>query len=211
MPFSEARFVEIRPYLYHSTCGTNLEAIRHARQLLSATSLMAKAQQPVAETARRPKPELLHSGHEIWLQTQRQLHKGNIALDDGFTFENLLSLLNSKIFFWPGTSSGPIPCGLRHLKGNDWPSAAVLLRVRTQKMLESANSPVEFCAYNSGSPRRVDGRKSPRGPHTFAPARSFERNAGKVVEVVFSQRADLPRTTEVWSKTRGDWTPLFRQ
>jgi hypothetical protein len=209
MPFPKGRFVEIRPYLYHSTCIANLKGIRQARELRSATSLIATAHNILVMNTRRDSPALVDGDDGVWLQTQRPLHKGNIALEEGFTFENLVSLLNSKVFFWPGTVNGPINYAVRHLHGNDWPNPAAMIRVRTQELFETSDFPPEYCAYNSGSPRCVDGRKSPRGPNTFRPSKTCKRSAGKVVEVVFSSRVTLPNTSEIWNQSRTKWTSLF--
>jgi hypothetical protein len=84
------------------------------------------------------------------------------------------------VFFWPGREAGPNDHGRRHYERyrND---DVVLIRVPTQRMPEGA----EVCFFNSGSPRCVDGRKSPRGSATFvrpeapaAPALTPSRSPG---------------------------------
>lgn len=207
MSFSESRFAEIRPYLYHSTSIRNLAAIRDTRKLRSASAL---SDHTLQNTDRRVAPTPVGSAATVWLQTQRPLHKGNIALEGGFSFSDLVCLLNSKVFFWPGSENGPIPHGQRHLAGNDWRSAAATLRVPTRALMSQNSRPAMYCAYNSGSPRCVGGRKSPRGPGTFASAGEFERTAGDVIEVVFSDEVELPNSTQRWDVTNSRWISLFR-
>jgi hypothetical protein len=147
---------------------------------------------------------------EVWLQTQRPLHEGNIKFAGGFGLEDVVGMLNSKVFFWPGTNSGPISYGIRHKQRNTWPSCAVTLRIPTADLLVSTKTgPAKFCPYNSGSPRCSDGKKSPRGPDTFSNALIFSRSAGKVIEVAFDDYVDLPPSTELWEPATTSATSLF--
>jgi hypothetical protein len=168
MPFSLQAFADTRPYLYHLTSVENLLGIKSCRTLKSAATLVREKDQ-LDLTQRRVNPISLSSSvTSSWLQTQRPLHFGNILFEGGWQMKDLLTRINSLVFFWPGTSEGPIPHGRRHFRGNDWPTACVALRVRTQTLFDSlGGSEPLFCTYNSGSPRCSGGKKSPRGPNTF--------------------------------------------
>jgi hypothetical protein len=198
MPFSLQAFADTRPYLYHLTSVENLLGIKSCRTLKSAATLVREKDQ-LDLTQRRVNPISLSSSvTSSWLQTQRPLHFGNILFEGGWQMKDLLTRINSLVFFWPGTSEGPIPHGRRHFRGNDWPTACVALRVRTQTLFDSlGGSEPLFCTYNSGSPRCSGGKKSPRGPNTFLSALRFDRAPSKVVEVVFDTNVALPSCTEI--------------
>jgi hypothetical protein len=198
MPFSLQAFADTRPYLYHLTSVENLLGIKSCRTLKSAATLVREKDQ-LDLTQRRVNPISLSSSvTSSWLQTQRPLHFGNILFEGGWQMKDLLTRINSLVFFWPGTSEGPIPHGRRHFRGNDWPTACGAVRVRTQTLFDSlGGSEPLFCTYNSGSPRCSGGKKSPRGPNTFLSALRFDRAPSKVVEVVFDTNVALPSCTEI--------------
>lgn len=212
MAFSQESFIRVRPFLYHTTSGNNLDGIRRERRLRSAGSLLDGAGENASSQERRREAkylELLEGA--VWLQTQNPLHRGNIAFEDDYTYESFLELLNSKVFFWPGRNEhGPIDYGIRHKQGNSWPCQPTMLRVPTAALI-SPQTPglAQFCPYNSGSPRCSGGKKSPRGLRTFLPAQKFERNAGDVVEVVFDHTVDLPDSTVFRDEAHSTWVPLF--
>lgn len=146
---------------------------------------------------------------EVWIRDQRPLHAGNVGFRGGWTFEDLLMAINDKVFFWPGTYSGPISYGIRHYEryAADRP---VLLRLRSSQVLiaNSTTTPL-FCRYNSGSPRWSNGVASPRGPETFVPCTRAVFSAAAVVEFVMSGEVAIPRCAEVALSFNGPWKPLF--
>lgn len=212
MAFSQESFLKLRPFLYHTTSGNNLDGIRRERRLRSACSLLDDAGDNASRQERRREARCLKLLEgPVWLQSQHPLHRGNIVFDDNCTFGSLLELLNSKVFFWPGRNEhGPIHHGVRHIQGNSWPCQPTMLRVHTAALI-SPQTPglAQFCPYNSGSPRCSGGNKSPRGLRTFLPAQKFERNPGDVVEVVFDHAVDLPDSTAFWDEAHSTWVPLF--
>src|SRR5262249_48751140 len=122
---------------------------------------------------------------EILIRDQAPLHRGNMELQDGCTYEDFIESINGRIFFWPGTATGPISYGVRHFERyrNEHP---VILRVSLQSLLvENPAVTPKFCRYNSGSPRCSNGYKSPRGPKTFVSAQEFDGTPSNVVEVTF--------------------------
>jgi hypothetical protein len=203
MPFTLEAFIARRPFLYHFTAVENVDRIRQLRRLDSAAILSQKSEHFDLSKRRKTAEEI---GQGFWLQTQRPLYEKNICFVGGWVMADLLARLNTLIFFWPGTGKGPIPYGHRHRAGNKWPSKSAALRVDTRELFESANpAAVLFCPYNSGSPRCVNGRKSPRGPHTFLSVCDFPGTLSKVVEVVAKDTVHLPESTEFG--TSDSWKP----
>jgi hypothetical protein len=120
-----------------------------------------------------------------------------------------LAHIDAHVFFWPGTAKGPVASGQNHFKRYE-KEHPLLLRVPTQSLL-AVNPDVTllFCPFNSGAPRTVGGRKSPRGPGTFLPAHQFQKPPSGVVEVVVNGPVRLPRDAAKAHKYNGSWTVLF--
>lgn len=198
MPLDLARFATARPYLYHLTAATNLAHIERTKRLESASVLLERAGRRELVRERRrdhvsvalpggagPEPTLVH------IRDQAPLHAGNVRLEGGWNFADLVTELNRRVYFWPGKVDGPSPYGCRHFQRYAAEDCVVLV-VRTDAVLSAA---AEFSCCNSGSPRcnpSVPGYKAPRGPRTFLNAASFEGSPGNVIEVVFPGGVDLP-------------------
>jgi hypothetical protein len=200
-------FSRIRPWVYHLTATTNLVLIEHSRQILSASALIRRAGRSELSRRRRSGDERLRvDGHDVILRDQAPLHEGNLTLSGGWKFEDLVEALNGRVFFWPGTESGPNAHGRRHF-GRYQTEHPVLIRVKTVDLLAANDRAIpEFCRYNSGSPRCSGGRRSPRGPETFVEASSFEGLPSKVVELVFREVAVLPDSWEISHSSDGPWS-----
>ncbi|MEX2389758.1 MAG: hypothetical protein WD534_17910, partial [Phycisphaeraceae bacterium] len=135
------------------------------------------------------------NGGSILVREQDPLPPGNMALPPGWSFGDFIELLNSLVFLWPDTSSGPVPYGIRHFERYQCEDP-VILRVPTRDAVDQNVDPgPQVCRFNSGSPRCSQGRPSPRGPETFQPLASADFTAGRVVEVVFQEAFNLPSTT----------------
>jgi hypothetical protein len=158
---------------------------------------------------RRKHEKITVSGKVITIRDQAPLHRGNMALPSGYTFEKFIECLNRRIFFWPGTLDKPISYGLRHFERYREENP-VILRISFQSLIDS-NPRIEahYCRYNSGSPRCSYGRKSPRGPNTFQPVDKFEGRPAEVVEVTFNQPLTLPANTNISAHPTGPWKQLF--
>lgn len=158
----------------------------------------------------RRKPETITvDGRSIVLRDQRPLHKGNMKLPKGFTFEDFVETLNRRIFFWPGSKLGPIDYGVRHFAHYESDNP-VILRIDLDSLVQA--NPLlapHFCQYNSGSPRCSNGKKIPRGPQTFLPAGAFNGTPSKVVEVTFGAEIVLPQGTECGTRPKGPWKRLL--
>ncbi len=202
-------YFRTRPYLYHLTDRSNIGRMARTRCIAPATALFERAARSDLVRRRRDRHERISIGRDvIVIRDQAPLHRGNLSLPSGYTFEDFVESLNSRVFFWPGTAAGPISYGIRHFERyrNEGPS---ILRLTLASLL-SANTFANamFCRYNSGSPRCSYGVRSPRGPQTFLPAAEFEGTPGQVVEVTFDSELALPSDTEVGSCPSGPWRSL---
>ena len=190
-------YITIRPHLYHLTHRTNLVPLRQMRRLFPAAILLRRGGRvELMRTPRRRSEPVIIDGAQIMLRDQGPLHKGNMQLSRGHTFEQFIESLNDRVFFWPGDQRGPISYGIRHFEAYRDEQPAIV-RVRMEDLLRANPSIVPlFCRYNSGSPRCSYGKKSPRGPHTFLSAPDFRETCSRVVEVTFLASVVLPPETE---------------
>jgi hypothetical protein len=98
MPFSLDDFSRRRPYIYHLTAADNVPSIRVFGRLLSAATLAEKAGRPELRTQRRPdQVRLQHPA--CTLRDQGPLHLGNMALEEGWSLDMFVALLNERVFF----------------------------------------------------------------------------------------------------------------
>lgn len=188
-----SHFTRLRPVLFHLTARTNLDHICADQRLLPAVELLDRAgRTPDARIKRKDHLHVACNGTAIAIRDQKPLHRGHIDLQGGWTFEDLLHELNSRVFFWPGNDAAPIGSGLRHF-GRYISEDCVVLVMPTQQLFDAnPDLPPQFCRFNSGSPRWTNGVAAPRGPDTFLPAERFAEPPGKVVETVFRGIVQLP-------------------
>lgn len=202
-------FASARPYLYHLTYRDNLRHIRELGRLFPASVLMERANRAeFIRSLRRGPRQLSIDGRVITVRDQDRLHNGNTRLLNGCSFEDLIELLNRRVFFWPGEAAGPISYGRRHFERYE-KERPVIIRIGFDALL-AANSDVvpRFCRFNSGSPRCSNGHRSPRGPETFLLAQDFHETPSKVVEVTFDRAIALPEDTKCGEAPKGPWTQL---
>src|SRR4028119_1783767 len=209
MAFSLDRLAALRPFLFHLTAVGNLECIREGGMLERTAALLERAGRPEVLRARRRNGERVTvDGAEVHVRDQAPLHRGNVDLPPGWGFEDLVELLNRQVFFWPGDERGPIGYGQRHFETYA-AEAPVILRAPFRSIVDAnPDNPPRFCRFNSGSPRRVGGRASPRGPETFQTAGACDYPPGEVVEVTFENRAFLPPDTLFARSLDGPWEQL---
>lgn len=209
MAFDLTDFARLRPYVFHLTNENNFPSIRRGRQLHPARDLLHRAGE--AHRVRQHRPGSLPisiDGERLQLRDQAPLKRGNVAVADDWAFEDLLELLNGRVFFWPGTADGPIPPGQRHF-ARYAEERVVILRVPTPDLLV-ANEQIEplFCKWNSGAPRWSRGVQPQRGPGTFGTSANVSYRAREVVELTFTGIVALPGTTMVAPTLAGPWTAL---
>jgi hypothetical protein len=202
MPFTLDRFAEVRDYLYHNTSRANLPLIMQMMRLDSAATILDHSDRRCEIHVRRVGQLALATSAPL-LQSQRLLIEKNIRFEAGWKMPNLLERLNTLVFFWPGTKSGPIQKGRDHGPSTDGPGDTMTLRVPAREAF-IVGKPL-FCKYNSGSPRHTSGRPSPRGPDTFLTEVDFRWTPSKVAEVVFEHDFALPSSTQVFDQEKGCW------
>lgn len=204
------RLLELRPFAYH-TCGAlNFESIRSSRALRSARDLLAGSEHEHLLTIRRK-----HSARvtlpdgSVEVRDNSPLRLGSLELEPDVTLEAFLLELNSRVFLWPGSESGPIRTGGAHFEHYSGIGTVHVIRVPLRHLLQANPSralAVTYC--NSGSARHQGGRKVVRGPGTFHPVNSAPRVAAAIKELTFVGSVLLPVTTEFSSSPSGPWQPL---
>ena len=200
--------MKLRPRCYHLTSRENLDRIQKQRELWSSEELLRAAGQASFVRERRTASRRVEVGSDtVVLRDQAPLHRGNIEFADGWEFGDVVELLNSFVFFWPGSDKGPSDYGLRHFERYR-SERPVILRVRTRDLADAAGDRLALCGFNSGAPRCNRGRKSPRGPDTFAPPSTFPRRASQVVEIVVHRQVTLPDGVEIAEHPGGPFVPL---
>lgn len=210
MPFRLNDLFARFPFAYHLTARANLGRIQRTERLESAAAMIQAANQlNLLSLRRRELREIIVDGETVILRDQAPLHAGHIDFQNGWTFPQLIESLNSRVFFWPGDGGGPIAHGERHFARYEDQGPAIL-RIPLAALVEANPDRLPlFCHFNSGSPRTVGGRKSPRGPRTFLSCDQFERNHRDVIEVTFEDIVALPMDeTEVQLEPGGTWQPL---
>ena len=196
--------------LYHLTARQNVEHIRALRRLMSTEMLSGAAGQEVDLEARRDNTlPVSVSSSDVFIRDQAPLHVGNIEFEDGWELNDFVKHLNRRVFFWSGWERGPVRHGANHLERYKAESPAII-RVPFDSLRghNPGRTPL-FCKFNSGAPRRYQGRPSPRGPRTFLPAHDCPYTPGSVVEVTFLEHVALPPDTEVSNRLNGVWGPLY--
>jgi hypothetical protein len=202
-------YAQARPYLYHLTDRSNLDHICETNNLLSAAIFMERAgRTDLLRVRRRGHERVTVANRVILIRDQAPLHRGNVSLPRGYTFEQFVESLNRRIFFWPGTDAGPISYGVRHFERYQ-PEHPAILKIDFQSLIDSNPAAYpRYCRFNSGSPRCSYGQKSPRGPNTFLSADQFSGTPSKVVEVTFDGPLVLPEDTKVGRNPAGPWCQL---
>lgn len=109
------------------------------------------------------------------------------------TFAEFVSLLNTFVYFWPGTIDEPKPPRDLASSFRDKYREYGCLRVPTADLWADDSQPL-FCGYNSGAPQARD--RLTRGPELFASNTQTSLKTEFVAEVVFANRISLPATSQ---------------
>lgn len=215
MAFTHAKFIMRFETLYHMTSPVNLPFIRETGCLKSAEQLMRLGgKEGLFPERRMVTVPLTVGGSPVRVRDQAHLYEEHIEFQGGWNMQRLLQELNRRVFFWADVG----PYAINHLeryRHEEPPS--VILRIPSYdlfhhyRLLPDANrEPVpHFCIFNSGSPRTVNGRASPRGPTTFVTAPDALFSPGMVAEVTFQNEVVLPRSTRVATAYDDPGVPLF--
>ena len=197
--------IRLRPYLFHLTDSRNLDRILRYRVLEPASQIMTiTGREDLLEKKRGTHIKVSVGCDDIFLRDQAPLYAGNMKLPTGWKFETFVRQLNDRVFFWPGSASGPIDYGVRHFNRYEHEKPSIL-RISLASLAEANEGlQLEVCRYNSGSPRWSRGIPSPRGPSTFVRLESASFSASQIVEITVPGPVRLPEV-EIGLSPRGQW------
>jgi hypothetical protein len=203
------RFGAIRPFLFHLTGRENIRRIKVTSVLNSAETLLSQAGRSELLRSRRVGRRYIALDNDsILLHDQDPLHAGAIAFEPGWDLGRFVGHVNRHVFFWPGIGAGPIESGRSHFERYASERPVVLRVGLYQLMVANRESEPLFCRFNSGAPRVVGGRHSPRGALTYQRAADFIGTPSDVVEVVFEHSVLLPNSTQIGASYDGPWHTL---
>ncbi|MBX9899879.1 MAG: hypothetical protein K2Y28_03760 [Burkholderiaceae bacterium] len=210
MPITSTAFVASRNYVYHVCGAVNFKAIQTTRTLQSAERILSiSGHDHLLQGKRDRTVEVRTDDGTVQVRDHKPLIQANMELIDGYSFDDFLRELNSRVFLWAGTEAGPCKSGKNHIAKYASEGAVFILRVPTRSLLEIngfENLDITFC--NSGSARQIQGKKVKRGRSTFMKLATSNRPPGEVVEVTFEGSALLPIETEYAKELSGPWLPL---
>jgi len=201
------KFIQLRTHLFHLTDAENLPSIIESRVISSSAILAAKAEVPNIEaflrTRRVGHHEISNGKFKAKLRDQDPLFRNIVIknLEGGWTFEDFVFSLNSRVFFW-ATEKDLKNHYKRYENQNEFPK---IIRVRTAELFSINSHEPGFCHLNSGAPRcssyYAEGAP-PRGPKTFQKAEDYSRPPSSVREVTFLNSVKLP--ADIWVSNHPD-------
>lgn len=200
MTFTTDEYAVARPTLWHLTHHNNLPLIRQAKRLFPAAVLAPD----YVGTVRRGRRIL--RGEPV-LRDQDLLHATCVELSHGWTMDDFLRSLASRVFFWSGWPDRPVEPGRNAAKR--YAGSDVIIRVPFGE-IATKHEPY-FARCNSGATRMQHGKPVVRGPSTFLKVTECSYPASEVVEVTFLGNVGLPSFTEVAHSLDGPWTLLFAE
>src|SRR5690606_9682149 len=103
-------------------------------------------------------------------------------LEGGWTFEDFVFSLNSRVFFW-ATEKDLKNHYLRYENQKEFPN---ILRFKTAEVIAANKHEPQFCRLNSGAPRcssYYTKGAPPRGPKTFLGANDYPGTPSSIREV----------------------------
>lgn len=210
MGFTLQGLVERRPFAFHSSCRENFDAIRRRGMLRSAAEILQGTRHEYLLRSLRKSSEAVEVGGEtVVVRDNKPLRPGSVRLLDGWSLEDLLLELNSRVFLWPGTEAGPIRRGRAHFERYAAEGPVLTIRMPTASLL-AANPERDLWVTrcNSGSARHHSGKPVPRGRSTFQRPETAAFSPAEVIELTYVGRARLPRDAE-WSESlEGPWRAL---
>lgn len=202
-------FVATWPYLYHVTVLENLPTIRKIRRIYTAEKLLKRAGlEEIGKTRRENEVKVKIEGLRVVIRSQLPLNPECLELDSGWTLFDYVQALNKRVYFWPGTISGPVEDGRKMaLRQND--KGTVILRIPTASLFKSnVHVPFFFSSHNTGAAWIENGKKSRRGKDSFLSCVQFKEDAAEVNEAGFEGTTDLPKDTFVSLSFGGPWRLL---
>ncbi len=210
MPFTSSSLCALRPFAYHVCSAVNFNSICISRTLKSASTLLAGTPHAHLLRGRRQHTsQVVIDGQRIEVRDHRPLAPGSLALPVGYSIDDFVDELNSRVFLWAGTASGPVRSGRNHIARYAAAGKVYVLRVPLVGLLQanpSASMEVTFC--NSGAARHHQGRPAQRSSETFIPLSGTLKGPTEVVELTFHHQATLPSETVYSEGSVGQWQRL---
>ena len=210
MPITPAAFVTSRRFAFHVCGAVNFDAIRKSRTLRSAQLILAGSAHEYLLQGRRDQTlSVPLSNGTVQIRDHKPLIRANMELVDGYSFDDFIQELNSRVFLWTGTEAGPCNSGRNHINKYLSEGSVFILRIPTKQLFEIngvENLDITFC--NSGSARQNKGIKAKRGRSTFMNLSAASRNPGDAVEITYKGSAQLPVGAKYAEKLSGPWQPL---
>lgn len=202
-------FFEAWPYLYHVTVLANLPAIRALRELFTAEHLLSEAGlRQMGESRREKDVTIQFAGFIIVIRSQQPLNPDCLELDSGMTLGDYVHDLNRRVYFWPGTESGPLEDGKRMISTQKEKGAGIL-RIPTASLFAlNEHVPSFFSPHNTGAAWCKDGKKSHRGEGSFLSCDQFKEAPADVIEAGFEGTTKLPSDTVVAAALTGPWKSI---
>jgi hypothetical protein len=197
-------------HCYHVTAAINLQSLRCSGLLLPAATLFRLTDRGDLLNRRRTHDVLIQlRGQKVLVRNQTPLDPDSIDVGFTGTLEDYVGCLNTHVFFWPGTASGPTPDGMRMFQRKAGVKSA-MLRVPSRSLLEANDgSLVHLSTCNTGASWVVDGKKSQRGLHVFQRAECFAEPPGRIEEISFRGPVNLPNDCECNTGFGERWHALF--
>lgn len=130
-------FVRQWPYCYHITFAVNLVLIQASRCLYSAEALLSAAGEVRGHHRRLTDKLIQVRGQSVALRNQYALNPQALNLPCDCSLEDYIAFLNERIYFWPGTSIGPVADGIRMLAADGSTMTSVVIRVQSSSLIEA--------------------------------------------------------------------------
>jgi hypothetical protein len=202
-------FIKKREFVYHLTDNRNIDIIKLDGILLSTktianrTNLNAQEIKQFLGTRRA-----IHCTKEIddkiyHIRDQKPISTKNLqkCLTNGWTVEDFLNLLNSRVFFWPTIKR--LNSHYSRYEGEN----PVIIKVSSSSLF-SLNNHAEFSRLNTGATRSnsyLNGSPPVRGEGTFLPSHQYENTIGSIAEVTFPDSCQLPNNFFIGLSPNGPW------
>lgn len=210
MAIPVSKLIASRSFAFHICAEINFAAIQATRTLISAENLLQETEHSHYLRGLRPETVAVSvKGRLIQLRDHKPLIPSNLELLDGFTLNDFINELNSRVFLWAGTENGPCKSGKRYIAKYQSEENTFILRVPTSELLDANTEKeleVTFC--NSGAARYHTGQRAKRGRSTFVALTAAMRRPNEVVELTFKHSAVLPRQTQYARALSGPWLPI---
>lgn len=210
MPLTSESLCALRPFAYHTCSAINFRSIRASGSLKSARNLLSgTAHEQLLLGRRLETTRVAISGEYIEVRDHRPLVPGSLALPAGYSINDFVDELNSRVFLWAGTELGPVRSGRNHIARYAAEGKIYVLRVPLTRLLQanpSRSMEVTFC--NSGAARHNQGQPAERSSVTFVPLSAALKGPAEVVELTFRNQVALPIETTYSENYAGQWERL---